>query len=104
MRDKRKKSELIVFSDGTLGFDQPFQQVDTIAQEQISANCGHVKRQMRRYGRLSGKTLEFALTVVPRDSEIAGKLTAGVALTEYETHLLFDVWLLHARLGSARNA
>jgi hypothetical protein len=55
---------------------------------------------LRRNERLTGKTLEFALTVVGEGSEIGEKLKAGRALTEYERHLVLDVWLLHSRLGS----
>ena len=48
---------------------------------------------------MTGKTLEFAFTVVGQDSEIGQKLKAGTALTEYELHLLIDVYLLHKRLS-----
>ena len=66
----------------------------------ISAQCGHVKRDLLRNKRLTGKTLEFALSVVGHDSEIGEKLKAGRALTEYELHLMIDVFLLHVRLGA----
>jgi FKBP-type peptidyl-prolyl cis-trans isomerase 2 len=52
-----------------------------------------------RNKRLTGKTLEFALTVVDEDSEIGEKLKAGKALTEYELHLMIDVWLVHMRVA-----
>ena len=90
-----------MFSDGTLGFDEPEPSPGELAgRRSISAKCGHVKRQLLRNKRLTGKTLEFAFTVVGQDSEIGEKLKTGKALTEYELHLVIDVWLLHKRLGS----
>jgi hypothetical protein len=68
----------------------------------ISTKCGHVKRDLSRNKRLTGKTLEFALAVVDHDSEIGEKLKAGEALTEYELHLMIDVLLLHIRLGTRK--
>jgi len=68
----------------------------------ISTKCGHVKRDLSRNKRLTGKTLEFALAVVYHDSEIGEKLKAGEALTEYELHLMIDVLLLHIRLGTRK--
>jgi hypothetical protein len=101
MPDTPNKPRLIRFSDGTLGFDVPELTPEQIARRKwISTKCGHVKRYLRRNERLTGKTLEFALTVVGEDSEIGEKLKAGEALTEYERHLVLDVWLLHRRLGS----
>jgi hypothetical protein len=55
----------------------------------ISFKCGHVKRDLRRNKRLTGKTLEVALAIVGEDSEVAEKLKAGKALTEYERHLVY---------------
>ena len=66
--------------------------------KRIGARCGHVTRQLRQGKRLSGKTLEFALEVVGEDSEIGVKLKAGTPLTDYESHLVIDVFLLHYRL------
>jgi hypothetical protein len=86
---------VIRFSDGTLGFDVPAPSPEEIARRKsISAKCGHVTRNLRRNKRLTGKTLNFALTVVDEDSEIGEKLKAGRALTEYERHLVIDVCLL----------
>ncbi|MHC2466696.1 hypothetical protein [Bradyrhizobium embrapense] len=67
-------------------------------RKQISARCGHVTRRLRQGKRLTGKTLEFALQVVGEESAIGVKLKAGIALTDYESHLLIDVFLLHFRL------
>jgi hypothetical protein len=65
-------------------------------RRQIGARCGHVKRNVMRGKRLTGKTLA---SVVGEDSEVGEKLKSGTPLTEYERHLLVDVWLLHFRLG-----
>ena len=101
MPNTPNKPRLIRFSDGTIGFDVPEPLPEAIAKRKsISTKCGHVKRHLLRNTRLTGKTLEFALTVVGEDSEIAEKLKAGRALTEYERHLMIDVWLLHTRHGS----
>jgi hypothetical protein len=81
--------------------DMPEPSPDEMASRKtISTKCGHVKRNLLRNKRLTGKTLEFALTVVGEDSEIGEKLKAGKALTEYERHWVVDVQLLHKRLGS----
>ncbi|MEA2660107.1 MAG: hypothetical protein QOF64_2842 [Candidatus Binatota bacterium] len=99
MPDTPNKPKLIVFSDGTLGFVPEPSPEDIAKRKRVSTKCGHVKRDLRRNKRLTGKTLEFALTVVGEDSEIGDKLKAGRALTEYERHLVIDVQLLHKRLS-----
>ena len=43
----------------------------------ISNKCARVKRDLLRNKRLTGKTLEFALTVVGEDSGIGEKLKSG---------------------------
>lgn len=68
-------------------------------QRRNNAKCGRVKRQLLRHNRLSGKVLDFALAVVGEESEIGEKLRAGQALTDYELHLMVDVYLLHYRLS-----
>ena len=73
---------------------------ETAKQKRISTKCGHVTRNLCRNKRLIGKTLEFALTVVGEDSEIGEKLKAGRAPTEYELHLVSDLYLLHYRFDS----
>lgn len=75
----------------------------------ISAKCGHVKRRLKRNERLTGKVLEFALSVIGElegssDFEkflrgMAGKLKAGQQLDKYEFHIMVDVLLLHERLA-----
>jgi hypothetical protein len=101
MPDTPNKPRVIVFPDGTVGYDMPEPSPEEVArQESISTKCGHVTRALVRNRRLTGKTLEFALTVVGEDSEIGEKLKAGKALTEYERHLMIDVWLPHYRFGS----
>jgi hypothetical protein len=100
MPDLPNKSKLIVFPNGTLGFDVPEPSPEEIARRKwVSTKCGHVKRYLTQNQRLTGKTLEFALTVVGEDSEVGEKLKAGTPLTDYETHLVLDVWLLHKRLS-----
>lgn len=64
-----------------------------------SARCGHVKRRLLRNERLTGKTLEFALSVVGEDSDLADKLRSGQQLSDYELHWMVDVVLLHKRLS-----
>lgn len=66
-------------------------------RKKFSARCGHVKRRVLRNERLTGPLLEFALDIVP--DEFGKKLKAGEALSDYEKHLVVDVFLLHARLG-----
>jgi hypothetical protein len=78
----------------------------------ISAQCGHVKRRLRAGEPLTGKVLEFALSVVEPDAAaapddkfamlmrgIAEKFKAGQPLTDYEHHIVVDMILLHVRLA-----
>src|SRR5262249_22154629 len=103
MPDTPNKLSLVRFPDGTFGFDVPEPSPEEAARRKwLSAKCGHVKRDLSRNKRLTGKTLEFALAVVDHDSEIGEKLKAGEALTEYELHWVLDVLLLHVRLGSRK--
>jgi len=99
MADVRNKPRL--FPDGTFGFDAPAPSAEETARRRsISTKCEQIKRCLRQNKRLTGKTLEFALTVVGEESEIGEKLKAGKTLTDYELHLVVDVWLLHRRLSS----
>jgi hypothetical protein len=103
MPNTPNKPKVVMFSDGMLGFETPEPSPDELARRKwISTKCGHVKRDLVRDKRLTGKTLDFALTIVGKESEIGEKLKAGKALTEYELHLVIDVWLLHKRLGFGR--
>lgn len=77
---------------------------EKVEQKKISAKCGHVKRRLVRKEVLTGKVLEFALGVVGDDSDIGIKLKNGEQLTEYESHLMIDVFLLHTRLSRPRLA
>jgi hypothetical protein len=43
--------------------------------------------------------LELAIDAVGGHTEIAEKLKAGQQLSEYELHLMVDMYLLHARLA-----
>jgi hypothetical protein len=68
------------------------------ARKSFSTRIGHVKRRVMRDERLKGEMLEFALIFIG-DEVVANKLKEGTKLTDYEKHLLVDVWLLHARLA-----
>ena len=74
---------------------------DSAEQKRISAKCGHVARRLSRNEALTGKVLEFALSVVGDHSDIGVKLKKGEQLTGYELHLMVDVHLLHNRLARA---
>lgn len=70
----------------------------------ISTKCGHVTRRLKNNEPLTGKVLEFALSVIgePKDELLSGmarKLKIGEELSEYEAHIMVDVLLLHVRLG-----
>lgn len=93
------KPKITVSGDGVLGFDWPQRTPEEkAARKSFSAQCGHVKRRILSGERLKGKTLKFALDVISDDT-VCAKLKAGEKLTDYEAHLVVDVWLLHLRLG-----
>jgi hypothetical protein len=69
---------------------------------------GHVKRRLLKNEPLKGKTLELALELVDVHGtdktsqairKIGDKLRTGQQLDEYESHLMIDVLLVHARLS-----
>ena len=74
----------------------------------INAKCGHVKRRLVRNDPLSGKVLDFALSVIEQSRErtndtalldrISRKLANEEELSDYEAHIMIDVLLLHKRL------
>lgn len=64
----------------------------------ISAKCGHIKRRLSRGEALKGDLLQFVLDMGIDDS-IAAKLQSGDKLSDYELHLMLDVYLLHRRLA-----
>lgn len=81
------------------------------ARKSIGASYGHIKRRLLGNEPLNGKTLELALELVPYRTptngpndelinSISNKLNAGQPLNEYELHIMVDVLLLHAQLGS----
>jgi hypothetical protein len=49
--------------------------------------------------RLTGAMLDCALSAAGDDG-VAQKLKNGDPLSDYEKHLMLDVWLLHVRLGA----
>lgn len=69
------------------------------ARKAHSARCGHVKRLLSRGERLTGDLLTFVLDM-DIDDQIARKLQAGEKLSDYELHLMLDVYLLHQKLGA----
>lgn len=69
-------------------------------RKKFSARCGHVKRRLLRKERLTGPLLEFALDIA--SDEIGEKLKTGETLSDYELHLMVEVYLVHARLASPR--
>lgn len=89
--DKHGIPEAIAYPD-----DSPEERAE---RKKISAKCGHVKRRLVRNERLTGEVLDFAVSVVGEDTEIADKLKAGQPLTDYELHLMLDVHLLRKRLS-----
>jgi hypothetical protein len=48
---------------------------------------------------LTGELLQFALDLCGDDG-IAAKLHTGESWSDYELHLMLDVYLLHRRLGA----
>ncbi|TKW61093.1 MAG: hypothetical protein DI628_00225 [Blastochloris viridis] len=69
------------------------------ARKARGAKCGHVKRRLLNGEPLEGKTLDFALGILNPEDVIYKKLKEGQPLSEYELHLMVDVYLLHERLG-----
>lgn len=76
-----------------------------------SARLGHIKRLVNQGEPLTGDLLKLALDLVGNGATgqaetdgIAVKLKAGQKLSDYEHHLMVDVFLLHARLSAAAAA
>lgn len=74
----------------------------------VNGRLGHIKRRLLRAEPLTKGLLELALEVVGDGSTgdelmdgIANKLVSGQELSDYELHLMVDVFLLHAKLGNA---
>lgn len=80
-------------------FEAPESPERVAERKRNSARCGHVKRKLREGKRLEGELLEFAISVVDPRTGIPEKLRAGQRLDDYEMHLMFDMYLLHARLA-----
>lgn len=102
MTPSPKKPSVVMREDGVLeimgGVPDPSPEART-ERKSISTKCGHVKRRLVRDEPLTGALLEFALDTVG-DERIAAKLKAGQKLSDYELHLMVDVFLLHKRLGA----
>jgi len=75
------------------------EELEPVERKAVSARCGHVKRRLVRGEPIAGKLLEFALDTIS-DEAISAKLQAGERLSEYELHLVVDVYLLHKKLGA----
>lgn len=79
----------------------------TESSKSKGAKYGHIKRRLKKNEPLTGKHLERALMIVGHGGTgdklldaISVKLQAGEHLSEYELHLMLDVFLLRARLAS----
>jgi hypothetical protein len=68
-------------------------------RKRLSARYGHVKRKLNQGEPLEGELLELAIDAAGGNTEIAEKLKSGQQLSEYELHLMVDMYLLHARLA-----
>ncbi|MNT64806.1 hypothetical protein D3C72_2027380 [compost metagenome] len=75
----------------------------------VNGRLGHIKRRLLRGESLTRDLLELAQELVGDGNSgdelmdgIANKLNAGKELSEYELHLMVDVFLPHAKLGNAR--
>lgn len=91
---------VVVGDDGKvqIAIDGPHETPEQrIERKAHSARCGHVKRLLSRGERLTGDLLTFVLAMGV-DDDIARKLQAGEKLSDYERHLMLDVYLLHARM------
>lgn len=82
---------------------------DEVKKERKSrgAKISHITRRLNANERLTGKTLELALSLIGDGNSgdsfydhIAKKLIDGQPLTEYEHHMMVDVRLVHTRVSS----
>ena len=69
-------------------------------RKRIGARYRHIKRKLNQGERLEGELLELAVDAASENSELAAQLKAGQQLSDYELHLMVDMYLLHARLGA----
>lgn len=74
----------------------------------VNGRLGHIKRRLLRGEPLTSGLLELAQELVGHGNSgdelrdgIANKLNVGEELSEYELHLMVDVFLLHAKLANA---
>lgn len=82
--------------DGLVPERTPEQQAK---RKKIITQYGHIKRKLLKGERLKGELLELAVSCA-RGEEFANKLRHGEKFTDYEMHLMLDVYLLHARLAA----
>jgi hypothetical protein len=68
-------------------------------RKRFSTLCGHVTRRLMKDERLTGSALECALECAAGDAEVCEKLKKGEPLSDYQKHLMIDVWMVHMRLG-----
>ena len=75
----------------------------------LIGKCSHITRQLSKDGKLSSKTLEFALSIIEAQKEypndkllnsIHEKLSTKQNLNDYELHIIVDVLLVHKRLNN----
>ncbi len=64
-------------------------------RKRTSARCGHIKRKLKQGERLKGELLEFAVETVVGNPALVEKLRNGQQLSDYDLHLMFDMYLRH---------
>jgi len=100
----KKPFEVVMREDGVLEiisdrFPGPSPS-ERAERNKISAKCGHVKRRLVRNEPLTGELLEIALSAVGENNNgLVNKLKAGEQLSDYQLHLMLDMYLLHKRLA-----
>ncbi len=97
MTEPEKKSEREIIEERAAKLFKPDTPERRAARKSFGTRCGHLKRKLRAKERLEGKMLEFALDIA--NGEIGEKLKAGEPLSNYEMHLMIDVFMLHIRLS-----
>jgi len=97
MTEPEKKSEGEIMEVRMAKLFKPDTPERRAERKSFGTRCGHLKRRLRSKEHLEGKMLKFALDIA--DDEIGKKLKAGESLSDYEMHLMIDVYMLHAKLG-----
>jgi hypothetical protein len=97
----KKPLEFVVHPDSSIELlGIPERTPEQLAERKRFATlCGHVTRKLMKNERLTGNVLECALSAAG-DEKVEEKLKKGEPLSDYEKHLMIDVWMLHLRLGA----